>query len=154
METINDADIVEYLSEINLFDGLNPSELAHVSLYMHVVSFEVDEIVFSEGDVGDSACFVVSGELEIRKNTDKGSVTIATVGRGRSIGEMSVVDGASRSASAAAVKAGRLVMLYRERFEELLVNHPRCGVYLLMRLARIISLNLRKTSAEYAELLG
>lgn len=154
MKTITDANILDPLYEISLFDALPPNELELVCTYLHLVSFQQGETIFKEGDEGEFASFVVSGEIEVLKESEDRLVSIAKIKRGRSVGEMAIIDGAPRSATAKAVKRGQMIVLYRDRFTELLLNQPKIGVSLLQRIARMLSLNLRKTSALYVEALS
>ena len=153
MKVVTDSDVLEHLSKIHLFDDLNPKELAEVAIYLHIANFVEGETIFSEGDPGKFACFLLSGRLDVVKKAADKQVVIATLGRGRAIGEMAVLDDSSRSASAVASRSGRVILLYKERFEELLDKNPRIGVHLLLRIARMMSLNLRKISADFVELL-
>lgn len=154
MKETKSSHILDRLIDLNLFNELRPDELARVSEYLQLMEFADKERIFGEGEQGSFACFVVEGHLEVcKENEGRRSVSIAHLGRGRSIGEMALIDGSPRSASVVAVGSGTLLLLQRKRFEELLETHPRIGVRLLLRLARMISLNLRRASATVAELL-
>ncbi len=153
MKELRDAKIVDYLIYVNLFDDLNPKELEQVAGFLRLIEFEADEMLFREGAKGEFACFIVEGELQVLKGDAGSEVEIATLNRGRSIGEMSVIDRFPRSASVRTVSNGKLIVLHKDRFEALLDEYPRIGVRLLLRIGRLMSLNLRKTSALLAEVL-
>lgn len=75
---------------------------------MHQVRFREGEVIFTEGDAGDHCYKIVSGKVDISINlrgllTRNRRETIATCGPGEFIGEMSLIAGGPRSASATAV---------------------------------------------------
>ena len=96
------------------------------------MDFQPREVIFSEGDKGDFVCFVTRGALDVVKKNEKGKdVVIATLGKGRSIGEMSIIDDFPRSATVRAKSQTTLLILTRKKFEEMLEQHPQIGVKLL-----------------------
>ncbi len=153
MKEIRDAKIIDHLIYVNLFDDLKSNELEQVAKYLRLIEFDANEMLFRESAKGEFACFIVDGELQVLKGEPGSEVEIATLTRGRSIGEMSIIDRFPRSASVRSVTSGKLIMLHKDQFEELLDEHPRIGVRLLLRVSRLMSLNLRKTSALLAEVL-
>jgi CRP-like cAMP-binding protein len=78
-------------------------------------------------------------------------VLINTLGRGKSIGEMSVIESLPRSATAKARVDTRLFILSRPAFELVLSRHSNIGIKLLKGIATLLSDNLRKTSCRLAE---
>lgn len=153
MREITDAALLDYAIFINLFDELKPRELMQVSEYLRLMSFEAGEVLFKEGEGGDFACFVVDGELEVTKTRDGREVVIAQVGPGKALGEMSLFDHFNRSATVTALSYGKLLLLQSKEFARLNVEHPHIGNKILGRMARLMSLNLRETSEELADLL-
>ena len=104
--------------------------------------------------MGDFVCFVTKGALDVLKKNEKGKeILIASLGKGRSIGEMAVIDDFPRSATVKAKTHSTLIILTRRGFEQLLDKHPQIGVKLLKGLARLLSMNMRKTSSLLADML-
>ena len=147
------ATIVDFIMDIPLFDELNSHELGIVADHMNFIEIEEGEILFKEGDHGDYVCFVLKGSLDIVKETRAQGemVTIATISRKRSIGEMSVIDNTTRSATAIARSKTSLVSLPQESFNAILDRHPKMGIKILKGIARLMSLNMRKTSSRLAD---
>lgn len=144
--------IVDLLINIPIFDELKPAELSIISDYMNILDIEKGEILFREGDKGDYVCFVVEGEINIIKESEEGSsVVLSTISKGLSIGEMSCIDNAPRSASTKARTNATLVILTQNGFDKIVENHPRIGVKVLKKIARLLSFNLRKTSGQFAD---
>ena len=144
--------IIDFLLEISIFDSLGSDELRVVAKYMNFMDFRPREIVFREGEKGDYVCFVAEGSLNVLKKNEKGRhVTIASLNKGRSIGEMSVIDDFPRSATVKAKKETTLVILTRKGFNQILEIYPNIGVKILKGISRLLSMNLRKTSSQLAD---
>lgn len=155
MNIVDDPKLADHLADNPLFEDLNPAERAQIAGYLQSAEFSKGETIFTEGDEGSYACFITDGQVDVTKLNEMGeSVLISILARGRSIGEMSVIDSSPRSASVTARSDGRLLLLHGDRFAELIEAHPRIGTRLLLRIARMMSMNLRKTSAAVAELLS
>lgn len=147
------ANIIDLIMEIPFFDSLMEDELSIVANQIEFIEIDNGEYLFKEGDLGDYVCFVVDGKLEVVKESDnsESSVVISAVGKNRSIGEMSVIDNTPRSASVRAISKTSLIMLSKTSFDSILKTHPRIGIEILKKIARLMSLNLRKTSARLAD---
>ncbi len=151
-QKISPASILELLKTISIFDDLDPQELKTIVSYMQTVNINPNETVFREGDRGDYVCFVADGILDVVKTSEPGNrVVISTLQKGRSIGEMAVLDNFPRSASVVACTEATLLTLSRDNFAHILTEHPRTGIKILKGMARLLSLNLRKTSSRLAD---
>ena len=102
--------------------------------------YRAGESVFFEGDIGEHAYVVDSGEIRIaRKRTTGEELTLAHLNRGDLFGELALIDDQPRSASATAASDSELMTLDRATFQEQLqVNPERCR-----RLFRIFSARMR-----------
>jgi CRP-like cAMP-binding protein len=76
---------------------------------------------------------------------------LSTLAKGRSIGEMSLIDNITRSATIKARNHTKMVKLSRKGFDSILDSFPRIGNKILKGIARLLSLNLRKTSSRLAD---
>ena len=146
------ADLTDLLIQIPIFDNLDPQELRIAVRYMNLVEAKPGEIIFREGDRGDYVCFVADGVLDVIKASETGRhVVLSSLHKGRSIGEMSILDNFPRSASVRAKTEATLVTLSRDSFNHIIDEHPRIGVKILMGVARLLSLSMRKTSSRLAD---
>ncbi len=144
--------IIGYLIYSPLFDGLNAEELEVIANHVKFFELEKDGILFKEGVRGDSVCFVIDGEMDIIKESSPGeSVVIASLSKGGSIGEMAIIDKFPRSATAKARTKTSFLTLTRKSFDTLLKEYPQIGIEILKRIARLLSINLRKTSSRLAD---
>ena len=144
--------ILDMLIMIPIFDALDPDELRIAVRFMNYVEAKKGEIVFKEGQRGDYVCFVHEGTLDVIKTSETGQhVVISSLHRGRSLGEMSLLDNLTRSATVRARTEATLITLSRSSFDQIVEQYPRIGVKILQGIARLLSLNLRKTSARLAD---
>jgi len=160
MDKDNDIDrnpqpknIVDFLMEMPLFDGLRGPELKIVAKHMNYFEIEKDQILFREGDLGDYVCFILSGALHVmKKSPESGQNTLlATLTKNRSIGEMSVIDNTNRSATVKAHSRSKIIALTKKGFDLILEENPKIGIKILKQISRLISMNLRQTSSKLAD---
>ena len=146
--------IIDFLIGLPLFDDLTSGELKTVARHMNFIDINKDDTVFNEGDKGSYMCFVIDGILDVIKQTEtQKQVLISSLARGRSIGEMSVIDNFPRSATVKARTPATLIVLTRDAFDQILSSYPPLGIKLLKSLTRLLSMNLRKASSQLADLL-
>ncbi|NLT24609.1 MAG: cyclic nucleotide-binding domain-containing protein [Syntrophorhabdus sp.] len=125
-------------------EGLSREDMERFAQYLYVARAEPDEPIFNEGAIEPYMCFVADGLVKVTKGDSKKNVkTICEIGPGRTVGEMSIIDGLPRSASAVAVDETTVLVLTKENFELLLDDNPKLGVALFRRLAQMISHRLR-----------
>lgn len=108
------------------------------------VSFADGGVVFVKGDSGGAAYLVRSGEVEIRG----AGHAFEIVGPGGLFGEMALIDGAPRSASAVARKATELVVIDQPTFTRLLNEVPDFALHVMRLLARRLRAANSRTTAE------
>jgi len=144
---------IELLSEVPLFNDLNFDELSMLEDHMNVMDIEKDAILFQEGEEGDYVCFVLEGCLEVvRKTKGNNNIVIATLSKGDTIGEMSILDQIVRSATIRAYEKSKVVSLTSSDFEHILNEYPKIGVKILKGISRYMSLNMRRTSKLFVDL--
>ena len=80
--------------------------------------YRTGEAIFREGSFGQCAYIIESGRVEIRLEGSDGDVCLNTLGVGEIFGEMAVIDGSPRSASAIAAEPCELVVVSREAISE------------------------------------
>ncbi len=121
---------------------------------MSYVHLQRGEFLFVEGDPGSFMGFVVSGVIEVFKRAETGeNIVLARLARGSSIGEMALIDKSPRSATAVAKQSTTMVTLTEKGFEMLANKYPETGIKVIQKIARLLSLNMRRTSSKLADLL-
>lgn len=137
-----------------LFDAFKTDELDILSRHMNHMEIMRGEHLFVEGDKGDYMCFVVRGLLDVLKKTSVGDDRVITrLGKGNTIGEMSIIDKSPRSATVVARQPSVVIILTKNGFDILTEHHPALSVVLLKKIMRLLSLNMRLTTSKLADKL-
>jgi CRP-like cAMP-binding protein len=90
---------------------------------MRIRRFRRGEVIFHMGDPGDALFIILSGLVKIWLPAETGDAAIlATLRPGDFFGELALLDGAPRSASASALEATETLVLPRERFRDLIAT--------------------------------
>ncbi|ACL02083.1 cyclic nucleotide-binding domain-containing protein [Desulfatibacillum aliphaticivorans] len=145
-------DILACLSVIPMFEDLTHEQMLAVSKQTLLLTVEAGETVFREGDKGDFVCFVAEGLLAVVKCLEGDKFAeLTSLPQGSSIGEMAVIDDFPRSATVIARKPSQLITMTRSQFHRVVTENPEIGIKLLKGIARVLSMNLRKTSANLVQ---
>lgn len=124
------------LAAIPFFSGLDPAALESVAASMRARRFRRGEVIFHLGDPGDALFVIVSGDVKISLPSETGDEAIlATLRPGEVFGELALLDGAPRSATATAISPTETVVLPRERFRELIATEAGVRDALLASIA-------------------
>lgn len=148
----NTKELIDFIINLPLFEFLERDELIEVAARMDFMDLESGDVLFNEWDKAEFVCFVESGELNVTKKTGPDSREVmATLRRGRSIGEMSIINNFPRSSTVIARTHARLAVFPRAGFEDILHKRVDIGVNILKGLATLLSINLKKTSTRLAD---
>jgi CRP-like cAMP-binding protein len=140
---------VQALGRCRLFGGLSQGSLEAIARNLRTRRFRRGEVLFHEGDPGDALFIVVAGAIKVVVPSEEGDEAIlATLHRGDFFGELALLDGAPRSASAVALEATETLALPRDQFSALVGSEPAIRDALLASLAG----ELRRLTAHVAEL--
>ena len=125
------------LRSCRLFADLDEPTLELVAAAMGTRRFRRSEVIFHAGDPGDALFVVTAGQVKITLPSDEGSepAILTTIGPGGFFGELALLDGAARSATAIALDGVEAQVLRRESFQQLLDEQPLLRHVLLVALA-------------------
>lgn len=144
-----DLQLARSLTSIPFFSGLEPDALERVAAGMRARRFRRGEVIFHAGDPGDALFIIVSGEVKISLPSESGDEAILVrLQQGDVFGELALLDGAPRSATATALGAVESVVLPRDRFRDLIAKEPAVRDALLASLAA----ELRRLTTQVEEL--
>jgi len=148
-------DLAELLDQTAWAQGLSWDQCRLIATFMSHRHAAVGETIVREGDRDASICVVAEGTLEVVKRAGNGEArVIATLRRGTTLGEMSLLDGEARSASVVARTEAELLVLSAQALDRLTREKPLLGVEIYKRLGRMVSRHLRQTSGRLVEALG
>jgi len=137
-----------------LLENFSAAEVQLLAHFMDVYRAEATSEIIREGDGGDFMLMVLEGTVEVHKrdrwNTQQ---LLASVDAGRTLGEMSMIDGAPRFATCIAAGATLIAVLHRESLARIIVEQPLLGAKILMELVLMLSQRLRATSQRLLGLL-
>ena len=146
--------IREIIETIALFEDFEPQELESLARYMTCYRAEAGSEIIREAENGDYMLLVLIGSIEIVKLDSRGlPARIAVVGPGKTLGEMSLIDGEPRFASCVALTEVQFAVLDRAALSRLITEEPRVGVKLMMELLMLLNQRLRNVSAQLMECL-
>jgi CRP/FNR family cyclic AMP-dependent transcriptional regulator len=99
--------------------------------------FDVDDLIFEEGSTGRELFVVLDGKIDIVKISGATKTVIVTLGKGEFFGEMAVIDGSSRSATAiAAAPNTRVMRINHARFVYLVSQQPAFALMIMDALSK------------------
>jgi CRP/FNR family cyclic AMP-dependent transcriptional regulator len=131
-----------------LFGGIDPDELTRIAETMVRRRYRRNEVIFHEGDPGDSLHVVVEGHVKITRESAEGDEAIvALLSPGDAFGELVLLDGAPRSATATATEPTETVTLSRAVFAQLVDGASPFRWRLLSGIAR----RVRRLTDQLAE---
>jgi uncharacterized membrane protein len=132
----------ELLANIPLFESLTEDDLAALSKRLEQIDYNEGEVIFSQGDEGSSLFLIEDGGVEISYGEGISKVRLATLFTGQYFGELSLFDGAPRSATATAAKRSRLIRLDRDDLVDFVNKNPAAA----LRIIAEMSERLRQTN--------
>ncbi len=127
-----------FLSQIQLFAQLDDDERSVLAQVMTERPLTAGETLFRVGDAGDSMFIVQTGAVELyMKDTAGQKIVLHTARPGDFFGELSLLDGGSRTASATCTEPGNLLVLDREDLLQLFRKRPDAALDMLAVMGRM-----------------
>ena len=140
----------EILRRAPLFAGLRPDALDGLAAQLRRHTFKRGTMIFHKDQTGDALYVIESGRVRIFLPTESGTeLTVEVSGPGDVFGELALLDGRPRSASAETLEDTTAFTLTREEFKAHLAATPQLAVALI----ELLSTRLRHVT-EYAESLA
>ena len=138
----------DFLEHTDLCRDLSAGVVTAICNVAAEVHYQADDMLFSEGDIGDSLYFLVDGEIQILKD----DVAVFTMNQPRTcIGEMALIEeNASRSATVKASASTRMLKISRENFLKIAQQNFQAveGIFRILNAKLEENLNQAKEKAE------
>ena len=123
---------IEMLAEVPLFALLDQKERKTLAKLLNTKHFGKGDTVFSYGDAGDALYLVRTGRVEVFvENTEGEKILLAQNEAGDLFGEISLLDGGARTATAVSVEETEALTLDREHLLKFITQHPHAALDLL-----------------------
>ena len=118
------------LSKLEFFEGFTDDELKQVLAMADNVSAEAGAILMEQGDVGQEAFVICSGQAGVFVNGHR----VAAIGPGSAVGEMALLDRHPRSATVKALTDLELLSFHSDKFQKLLESMPKAATRVMAQL--------------------
>lgn len=142
--SITPAELAKLLPPKSVFGGCDEAEYADLLAAGHLQAVIPNETVLRQGDEGDSLVLILEGVVRVGMVTSNGREIILDYAEaGTILGEVALLDGEPRTASAVSLWNGRLLRIGRAAFESLIERRPKMAVRVMRDMAR----RLRETDA-------
>jgi len=119
------------LREIPLFESMEDADLVALGKKLTPKDFIGGATVFAQGDEGDAMYVILEGAVDIVAGSGNQRVTLASLFNGQYFGELSLLDGATRSASALATRDTHALALNRDDFVEFVKGRPEAALSIM-----------------------
>jgi CRP/FNR family cyclic AMP-dependent transcriptional regulator len=122
--------IVDHLRRVPLFEGMTDRAIEHVAEITHETHFDAGEAVMREGEEGREFLVIVDGALEI----SRGGAPIGRLGPGDFLGEIALIDGRPRTATATTLAPVKALVIERDAFNGLIddIGAVRHGILMAL----------------------
>ncbi len=139
-------EVLETLNKEVLFDEFYHYEIEELCQFMHCFSAPAGTVLLQEGEEGDHLLLILSGKVVVRKSDLSNHMhSIAMVGPGNILGEMSLIDFEPRFASCVTAEPTRFAVLSRTDLNEIMALHSRLANKFLIMLLQMMVGRLRDT---------
>ncbi|MFI4923001.1 MAG: cyclic nucleotide-binding domain-containing protein [Burkholderiales bacterium] len=129
------------------FAELDREDVGVLAGFMQVYRAQPGEVIIREGDPGDYMLLLIQGQVDIlKKGLRRNEQHMTTVLPGMTLGEMSMIDGEPRFATCIAKETATFAVLTRDKMVKIIVEQPRLGAKILIKLVMLLSQRLRETS--------
>ncbi|HVG49910.1 MAG TPA: Crp/Fnr family transcriptional regulator, partial [Rubellimicrobium sp.] len=132
-------DLAGALARFELFSELSPETLSALAASSRRHSWPAGGLIFQRGDEGDHMLAITEGRVRLSLATAQGrELMLRQLGPWEVMGELSLLDGETRSADATAVEPTAAIILPRARFLEIAGTRPDLGLAVARHLSRLV----------------
>jgi NTE family protein/lysophospholipid hydrolase len=136
-------EIIDFLSSTSLFEALDESALREMAADANTVQLMGGETLIRQGDSAESFYLVISGRVRAFVTEENGIENlVGEIGKGELVGEMSVLTGEPRPASARAIRDTVLLQFPKDTLYRLVESHPK----VLLLVSKVIADRYQKKS--------
>jgi CRP-like cAMP-binding protein len=145
----------DLLARFALIEDFSEEHVEVLKPIIEDVRFDIDQVIFYQGDPANYLYFVLDGKVSIRfKPEDGPELTVSDVDRGDVFGWSSAMGSHIYTSSAICLESGLFIRVEGEDLKSLCQEHPETGILILNRLAGVIARRLRGTHEQVVALLN
>ncbi|HMB16924.1 MAG TPA: cyclic nucleotide-binding domain-containing protein [Pelovirga sp.] len=150
---MNDVNL-NALQDSPLFHGLAAKEIEFFATSLAQQQMSAGKTIYIENMAGESLYLIKKGSVRISQMLAEGEEqTLVVLGPGDTFGELAVIDGGPRAATARVIEDVNLFSLSRKDYNQLCSNNPRLGMQLTLNIFRSFSERLRRSKQDYRNML-
>lgn len=138
---------VELLRRIPIFAKIEPSRLKLLAFTSDRVMYEAEQEICHQGDIGDAAYLIISGEADILIEAPTGPLAIASVGKNALVGEIAIINDVPRTATVRAKTKLEALKIKKEHFLRLVSEFPEMAIEIM----RVLASRLSTTNEELTD---
>lgn len=141
---------VDILRKCFLFRNFSTAHLEKIIAMSRIVTLPAQQVVFERTDAGEEMFVILTGRLKVSVASREGrEIVLGSVGPGEVIGEIAMLDGCGRSATATTLAPCELLAIHRKDFMPFLEQNPKVATDLIA----VLALRLRLNTEQLAELI-
>lgn len=154
---------IPHLNNCHLFDGLKEEEIAVYRPATSLVTYKADDVIMKEGETGNTLLILIKGTITISKKltllrddeSDTKDKTFITLSEQHKpfFGEMALLmEGSLRTATVTATTDCEIVIMEKEAFQQVCLDHPSVGFLVMENIAKKLAANLERESKNVLKL--
>lgn len=140
------------LKGMTLCGALSAAELETIAAIAETQEIAAGKELFREGDPGEGLYLLVSGEIDVVKRGPRGERSLARLGAGAVLGEISLLTNEMRSATGRALVGSRVLRLPAPAFRALLVTNSSAALKIVGAIAEVLAHRLATMNSKVLEL--
>lgn len=153
---------IEFLKKVPIFSELSSKDMERIAVVAHRRTYPKEQLIMIEEESGQTLFILMNGQVKISRIGEEGrEVILAVMSSGDFFGEMSLLDGQSRSANVTVMQNSEMLLIHRDDFLNLLRECPSIAINLLKELAgrirksdtQIKSLSLKNSTGKVTSML-
>ena len=146
---------VNIIKNIPLFYDLDSDELKEVSKVCDLKIYNPGKVIMREGEPGGILYAIKKGDVKITRRVHGQEDMVLTILRDNDFfGELSLLDGRARSATATAMTLTELVLIKKEEFDAFVEQNPACGYKFMKRIALVVGSLVRDMNEKFVGMLN
>ncbi len=150
---MSQSDLLQ-LKDSPIFKGIAVKEIEFLDQIFTPALVLENKTVFVENMPGEALYLIGDGKIQVSQMlAEADEQSLIVLGRGDIFGELAVIDGGPRAASARVLKKAQLYSLSRKDFNALTRENPRLGLQLTLNIVRLFSAKVRQAKKDYRKML-
>jgi CRP-like cAMP-binding protein len=138
--------VLDILPKVKIFEGMSATQISLLAPLFTLCACEAEDVIFSQGEPASHLYVVVEGCVAICFNPDDGEpITVSQIEKNGVFGWSAAFGSENYTSGAKCVKETVLLCVLGERLKKFHENHPKTGILILDRLAKVVASRLKST---------